>query len=57
MDREVFDKGGVSFARATYRTTYECTVCRHRWTADHTDEYKDFIREKPRRQRLDEFHS
>lgn len=48
VDRHVFDKGGVPFARATYRTTYECTSCRHRWSVDHTDEYKDFIGTKPK---------
>jgi len=52
VGREVFDKGGVPFARATYRTTFACRSCEHRWSADHTDEYKDFIRDKPPRRRL-----
>jgi hypothetical protein len=49
VGRHVFDKGGVPYARATYRTTYECTSCRHRWTVDHSDEYKDFIRGDPKK--------
>jgi hypothetical protein len=53
VGREVFDRGGVSFARATYRTTFACGSCGHRWSADSTDEYKDFVRDKrPRRWRL-----
>ena len=52
VDREVFDKGGVPFARSTYRTTYECTSCRHRWSAASTDEYKEFIRQDRPRRRL-----
>jgi DNA-directed RNA polymerase subunit RPC12/RpoP len=52
VDREVFDKGRVPFARSTYRTTYECTSCRHRWSAASTDEYKEFIRPDGPRQRL-----
>ena len=52
VDREVFDKEGVPFARSTYRTTYECTSCRHRWSAASTDEYKEFIRHDRPRQRL-----
>jgi len=52
VGREVFDKGGVSFARATYRTTFACGSCGHRWSADSTDEYKDFVRDKPPRRRL-----
>ena len=49
VGREVFEKGGVPFARATYRTTYECASCGHRWSASQTDEYKDFIRDRPAR--------
>jgi ssDNA-binding Zn-finger/Zn-ribbon topoisomerase 1 len=52
VDREVYDKGGVSFAKSTYRTTYECTSCRHRWSAASTDEYKEFVRQDRPRQRL-----
>jgi hypothetical protein len=53
VGREVFDKGGVSFARATYRTTFACGSCGHRWSADSSDEHKDFVRDKrPRRWRL-----
>ncbi len=52
VDRAVFDKGGVPFARSTYRTTYECDSCGHRWSATSTDEYKEFIRRDRPRQRL-----
>jgi hypothetical protein len=52
VGREVFDRGGVSFARATYRTTFACGSCGHRWSADSTDEYKDFVRAKRPRRRL-----
>jgi DNA-directed RNA polymerase subunit RPC12/RpoP len=53
VDREVIDKDGVPFARSTYRTIYECGRCQHRWSATFTDEYKEFIRERPSRQRLE----
>jgi hypothetical protein len=53
VDREVFDKGGVPFVRSTYRTIYQCNSCRHRWSVASTDEYKEFIRDRPKqRQRL-----
>ena len=52
VDRQLFDKGGVPFARSTYRTTYECTSCRHRWSAASTDEYKEMVRPDRPRQRL-----
>jgi hypothetical protein len=53
VDREQFDKDGVPFARAKYRTTYECASCRHQWSVTSTDEYKDFIsRDRPKRRRL-----
>jgi hypothetical protein len=48
VDREVFAKGGVPFARATYRTIYQCDSCRHRWSVSFTDEYKEFIRDHPK---------
>jgi hypothetical protein len=53
VDREVIDKDGVPFARSTYRTLFECSRCRHRWSVAFTDEYKEFIRERPNRQRLE----
>jgi hypothetical protein len=54
VGRQLFHKGGVPFARATYRTSYTCGTCGHHWSAEHTDEYKDFIRPKPpSRRRLD----
>jgi hypothetical protein len=46
VDREVFNRDGVPFARATYRTGYECSFCRHRWAATSTDEYREFIRQR-----------
>lgn len=48
-DRELFDKGGMLFARSTCRTTYECTACRHRWSATSTDEYQEVVRDRPTR--------
>src|SRR5262249_10072556 len=41
VDRAVFQKRGVPFARSTYRTTYECESCRYRWSATSNEEYKD----------------
>jgi hypothetical protein len=52
VDRECFDKGGVTFARAKYRTNYECASCGHRWSATSTDEYKEFVRDRRKRRRL-----
>jgi hypothetical protein len=43
VDREVFDRDGVPFARAVYRTRYECRACRHGWSTTFADEYKEFI--------------
>jgi hypothetical protein len=51
VDREVFDKAGVPFVRSTYRTIYRCNSCRHRWSVACTDEYKEFLRDRPK-QRL-----
>jgi hypothetical protein len=53
VNREVFHKESTPYARATYRTNYECKSCRHRWSATRTEEYKEFIRPQQRtRQRL-----
>ncbi len=52
VDRELFEKEGVPFARSTYRTNYECTSCRHRWSATSTDEYKEMVHHDHPRQRL-----
>jgi hypothetical protein len=49
VGRELVDKGGVPFARATYRTVYQCGSCGHRWPVEHTDEYKDFLQDSPKR--------
>jgi hypothetical protein len=49
VNREVFDRGGVPFARATYRTGYECSSCRHRWATTFSDEYKEFLHQQSRR--------
>jgi hypothetical protein len=40
VDREVFDRNGVPFARSLYRTTYQCAACRHRWSVTQADEYR-----------------
>ena len=53
VEREVIDKGGIPFARSTYRTIYECPRCQHRWSVAFTDEYKEFIRRRPGRQGLE----
>ena len=47
VDREVFDKEGVPFARARYRTDYRCSRCGHRWSVISTDEYKNFGQRRP----------
>jgi hypothetical protein len=49
VGREVVDKGGIPFARSTYRTTYKCGSCGHGWSVDHADEYKDFLQGSPKR--------
>jgi DNA replicative helicase MCM subunit Mcm2 (Cdc46/Mcm family) len=51
VDREVFDKRGVLFAKSLYRTTYQCAACRHRWSVMQADEYREPTRrcEKPQR--------
>jgi phage FluMu protein Com len=49
VDREVFDKEGITVGRSTYRTTYACDSCRHRWSETFTDEYKKVLPERPRR--------
>jgi hypothetical protein len=49
VNREVFAKDGVPFARSTYRTTYECSACGHKWWTTSTDEYKDFVRHTPKK--------
>jgi len=51
VDRQRFEKEGVPFARAIYRTTYICANCRHTWAVTHTDEHKEFIRDGRRRLR------
>jgi len=50
VDRERFDKDGVRFARSIYRIGYICNCCRHKWSATRTDEYKDVVRDGPKRQ-------
>jgi phage FluMu protein Com len=53
VDRQVFHKQDTPYARATYRTNYQCKSCRYPWSVTRTEEYKDFIRERGRpRQRL-----
>jgi phage FluMu protein Com len=49
VDRERFYKGGVLFARSTYRTNYACNSCRYTWAVTRTDEHKEFIRDRPKR--------
>jgi hypothetical protein len=53
VDRQVVHKQDTPYARATYRTNYECKSCRHRWSMTRTEEYKEFIKDRSRpRQRL-----
>ncbi len=53
VDRRPFEKNGVAYARATYRTCYACSACEHHWSVTRTEEYKEFIRAQNRpRQRL-----
>lgn len=46
VDREVFDKGGVPFAKSLYRTTYQCAACRQRWSVMQADEYREPARRR-----------
>jgi hypothetical protein len=48
VDKELFEKGGVPFARSIYRTTYECESCRHRWLATSVEEFKEAHRDRDR---------
>jgi hypothetical protein len=41
VDREVFDKDGVPFAKSVYRITYQCAVCQHPWSVMQADEYRE----------------
>jgi hypothetical protein len=49
VDREVFERDGSPFARSIWRTTYECRACQHRWSATSAEEYREAVRERPRR--------
>jgi hypothetical protein len=51
VDREVFDKGGVPFGRSHYRTTYACRCCRHQWSMEHAEEYREPVRARARKSR------
>jgi DNA-directed RNA polymerase subunit RPC12/RpoP len=53
VDREVFDKGGVPFARSVYKTTYACTDCGRRWSVTDTEEFKATDPTNPQRARKD----
>jgi hypothetical protein len=44
VDRKVFDKGGVPYAKSLYRTTYQCAACRRRWFVLQADEYRESTR-------------
>jgi DNA-directed RNA polymerase subunit RPC12/RpoP len=39
LDREVFERGGSTFARSRSRTTYACGDCGHRWSEDEEEEF------------------
>jgi hypothetical protein len=49
VDREVFDKGGVPFGRTLYRTSYSCRYCGHSWSLQHTEEYREPVRARRRK--------
>ena len=51
VDREVFDKRGVLFAKSLYRTTYQCAACRHRWSMMHADEFREPTRRHQKQHR------
>lgn len=46
-DREVFERGGVSFARSVSRTNYQCGACGHRWAVTDAEEYREPTRGGP----------
>lgn len=48
VDREVFEKEGVPFARSTYRTSYHCESCRHSWSVYSTEESRASVRDRTR---------
>jgi hypothetical protein len=49
VGREVFDRKGDSFARSTYRTTYICNACKHKWSAQHSEEFKESMSDRLKR--------
>jgi hypothetical protein len=51
VDREVFDKRGVPFAKSLYRTIYQCDVCHQRWSVVQADEYREPTQRVERPQR------
>jgi hypothetical protein len=44
VSREVFDRGGRSWARSLRLTHYACKFCRHIWSVTSTDEYEGSAR-------------
>ncbi len=60
VGREVFERNGGSFARSTYRTTYICNSCKHKWSKNYSEEFKESMSDRlkrpvrdTRRQRID----
>jgi uncharacterized protein YlaI len=49
VGREVFDRKGASFARSTYKTTYLCNSCKHKWSADYSEEFKESMSDRLKR--------
>jgi hypothetical protein len=40
VGREVFDRGGATFARSRRRMIYWCEGCGHRWSVDEAEEFR-----------------
>jgi hypothetical protein len=48
VEREFFNRGGVPFAKSLYRTTYQCSACRHRWSVMQVEEYRQPTSSRPK---------
>jgi DNA-directed RNA polymerase subunit RPC12/RpoP len=49
VGREVFERNGDSFARSTYKTTYICNACKHKWSANYSEEFKESMSDRLKR--------
>jgi hypothetical protein len=48
LARESFEKGGVPYSRSSYRTTYGCESCGHRWSVTGIEEIKTLSQNRTR---------